>query len=67
MRAIMEGIAALTSQVEEEYVTSWLDGQIGEQDSEVFLGGSDQGSEGVPTWSTDEIWDYDNWYKLRAK
>ena len=55
-------LAAITSQGEEAYVTSWLDDQIGEQDSEVFLGGSDADVEDTWTWSSGETWDYENWY-----
>ena len=36
--------------------------QIGEQDSEVFLGGSDADVEDTWTWSSGETWDYENWY-----
>lgn len=55
-------LAAITSEDEEAYVTSWLDDQIGEQDSEVFLGGSDADVEDAWTWSSGETWDYENWY-----
>ena len=55
-------LAAIASQAEEAYVTSWLDSQIGEQDSEVFLGGSDADVEDTWTWSSGETWDYENWY-----
>ena len=56
-------LATIASQAEEAYVTSWLDSQIGEQDSEVFLGGSDADVEDTWTWSSGETWDYEQVYR----
>lgn len=57
----MQGhLVTITSQAEEDFLINTFP-EIGGQETWIWLGGSDESSEGVWSWITGEPWSYTNW------
>jgi len=51
-------LATITSEAEQAYIG----GLVSSSDMHLWLGGTDEDSDGNWTWVTGEAWDYSNWY-----